>query len=747
MSRPRKLDWKKSLLFFLTAFLLASGISLCVLSALLPAPGTVPTVIVCLAVCFALEAFFALPFRGKGFLALGLIAAFTAWGVMGGGPVHSLIQLVSALLRPSPGASAALPFYTDTAQSALCVVISLLAVYMAHRQELPLPCFVVAASGVLCFLFCGEKLILLLPAFAGLLMMLGTTVSLRGAVIPIAAVLTALAFLLTPAQTAVNPALAQTAASIRDFLEDYLFFHEQRAAFTLETEGYKPEKKRLGGAAEPNDRPVMEVETTETLRLRGCTYDAYTGLDWYDSISERRYLFGLPRLESLQRDAFDENLPLTGRDELPVRQLRVKMLGDATTTVFIPQRIGSVRTDSARMVLYFNTASELFITRNLAAGDAYSLTYLSLSPQSEQTRRLISACADVQDDRYAGIAEDYSKLPGHIQKEVREIAAKATANCVTPLEKALALQNYLQKHYKYALNVKTPPENVDFTAWFLLGEKKGYCTYFATAMTVLSRLCGLPARYVTGYLAVPDETGKAVVTGNDAHAWTEIYFNGFGWLEFDATPRGDNEQTGEEPPADRPTPTPTPPPPAATPEPSMTPSATPSPDPDGAQTPTPPPETPESTPVPEQPPMEPEAPRAFPWLPLLLILLILALFLRFLWTEPLRAARRKPQQAAEILLRALLALLAMRHVKRAPQETWRHFGPRADEALQGQGLPPVTPLTDAYAAQVYGRHPADPEPFRQAYIAFRRNSSLPKRTRAALKRMFTRQKRHADPSE
>lgn len=745
MSRLREYDWKKSLLFCLTAFLLTAGISLCGQSALLPAAGTLRALMICFLTCLAAEILLALPVGAKWVILLGGGIALSVCEIVSSGPVFAVIQLVKAVNLTLNGVPGMLTLYTDVAQAALCVVVSLLSVYLTHLQDLSLPCIFVAASGVLCFLYGEGRLELILPAFAGLLLMMANSGSLRLAAVPTAAVLTALALLLTPAEPLANPVMAKIAADIRDFVNDRLFFNEKRAAFTLETAGYKPEKKRLGGAVSPDDRLVMGVETDEILRLRGCAYDTYTGLDWYDSLSDERCRYDSSRLESLRKDIFGQALPITGQEELTEKQARVQMLWDGATTLFVPQRVRGVSAESDRMVLYFNAASELFITRNLAPGDAYSVTYVPLSPQSEQVKRLIGACADMRDERYDRIAEDYLKLPSHIQKEVREIAEKATRNCETPLEKALALQSYLQKNYKYSLDVKTPPDNVDFTAWFLLGEKKGYCTYFATAMTVLSRLCGLPARYVTGFVAVPDQSGKALVTADEAHAWTEIYFNGFGWLEFDATPIRNNDQTGEEPPRSTPTPKPTPTPspagepaPTATPEPEDAPTAEPSPDPEDAQTPTPPPAMPTDTPAPQQPPMEREETGSFPWLPLLLVLLALALFLRFLWTEPLRAARRKPKQAAETLLRAILALLALRHVKRAPQETWRQFGPRADEALQGQGLPDVAPLTEAYAAQVYGRHPADPELFRQAYLACRRRASLPGRMRLALKRMFTR---------
>ena len=81
-----------------------------------------------------------------------------------------------------------------------------------------------------------------------------------------------------------------------------------------------------------------------------------------------------------------------------------------------------------------------------------------------------------------------------------------------------------------------PPDSQDFVTYFLYVGKEGYCTYYASAMTVMCRMAGLPARYVEGFEAQPAADGFAYVTGKDAHAWTEVYFKGFGWVPFDPTP-------------------------------------------------------------------------------------------------------------------------------------------------------------------------------------------------------------------
>ena len=236
------------------------------------------------------------------------------------------------------------------------------------------------------------------------------------------------------------------------------------------------------------------------------------------------------------------------------------------------------------------------------------------------------------------------------------------------------------------------PEDVDFVTRFLLDTKEGYCTYFASAMTVLCRMVGLPARYVEGYIAEPDENGEAVVTGLSAHAWTEVYFKGFGWLTFDATPRAGGDQPGsdEEPPTPSPDPETPPesePDDTPTPEPEEPDSDNPTPSPDEPS----PESTPEATPIPSdepsQPPQEyPEARQdqdtvspSFPWL-WLLLLLPLALTVRILMTSPgLRAARARSEDARlDVWAQEITDLLYAEGMTRRKDESPMAFGRRID---------------------------------------------------------------------
>lgn len=130
----------------------------------------------------------------------------------------------------------------------------------------------------------------------------------------------------------------------------------------------------------------------------------------------------------------------------------------------------------------------------------------------------------------------YLSLPDSVPERVRFLALDLTVNQSTPYDRAKAIETYLRK-IPYSLDVPGPPQGRDAVDYFLFDLKEGYCDYYATAMTVLARAAGLPARFVIGYSsgAYDSSSGTYVVTESNSHAWTEIYFSGIGWVEFEPT--------------------------------------------------------------------------------------------------------------------------------------------------------------------------------------------------------------------
>ena len=138
----------------------------------------------------------------------------------------------------------------------------------------------------------------------------------------------------------------------------------------------------------------------------------------------------------------------------------------------------------------------------------------------------------------------YLQLPT-LDPRIPELMKQITAHADNPYDKAGSIESYLRSHYGYTLDLSGPPP-ADPLAYFLFQKRAGHCEYFATAMTVMLRSAGIPARYVNGFLTGEYNSvgGDFVVRASDAHSWVEAYFPGFGWLTFDPTPPADDKPPG-----------------------------------------------------------------------------------------------------------------------------------------------------------------------------------------------------------
>ncbi len=143
----------------------------------------------------------------------------------------------------------------------------------------------------------------------------------------------------------------------------------------------------------------------------------------------------------------------------------------------------------------------------------------------------------------------YLQLPATLPQRVRDLAAEVTAGAATPYDKAIKVQAFLRT-YPYTLTLPPPPANRDLVDYFLFDAPGGYCDYYASAMVIMLRSVGVPARLASGYTrgSYNDEHGAYLVAEDDAHSWPEVYLGGE-WVEF--------EPTAGRPELERPRPTPT----------------------------------------------------------------------------------------------------------------------------------------------------------------------------------------------
>ncbi|MBA7475977.1 hypothetical protein ES707_11352 [subsurface metagenome] len=140
----------------------------------------------------------------------------------------------------------------------------------------------------------------------------------------------------------------------------------------------------------------------------------------------------------------------------------------------------------------------------------------------------------------------YMEIPIEHAGWLTELAEMITANSSTPYGRIRSIISFLKENYVYNLVYPPAPEGVDPVKWFLMGSKEGVCTHFNSALVLLARSLGIPARLAGGYLIRPNLDIQLIYT-EQKHAFAEIGFKELGWITFDATPAaGCSECEGSE---------------------------------------------------------------------------------------------------------------------------------------------------------------------------------------------------------
>ncbi len=195
-----------------------------------------------------------------------------------------------------------------------------------------------------------------------------------------------------------------------------------------------------------------------------------------------------------------------------------------------------------------------------------------ISPQLLRSDRTDYPPSSTYSSAFLQIAEDngYARLefagavdyyPGITQRVTQNLCARYLYGLdeddeINRFDLALSFAQYLSDNYQYTLNPAPVPDGVDFVDWFI-STREGYCTYFASAMAQMARYAGIPSRYIEGYALVDaerNEGGEYILTGKQAHAWSELYFDGVGFIPFDALSL--ERLSAEEQKPDEPTPPP-----------------------------------------------------------------------------------------------------------------------------------------------------------------------------------------------
>lgn len=281
--------------------------------------------------------------------------------------------------------------------------------------------------------------------------------------------------------------------------------------------GILPRAFLLGNAPELSETLVMTATLSGPagLHWQATSYDIYTGRGWARS-EERQESF--PAGVDLPHPTFSQQTVLTQTIYWRLDERRTRY------TMGRPLRFDQETTT------YWRGLDDFVRALGPPAG-IRRYTVVSELPTSAAELLRQARLADVP----PALLARYTQLPGQLPGRVGELAQEITAGLATPYDQARAIERFLRQ-YPYSLDVPPPPTTRDPVDFFLFELQSGYCDYYASAMVVLARSVGLPARLDIGYLSQPEDArGVQTIYHINAHSWPEVYFPGYGWVAFEPT--------------------------------------------------------------------------------------------------------------------------------------------------------------------------------------------------------------------
>jgi len=492
---------------------------------------------------------------------------------------------------------------------------------------------------------------------------------------------------------------------------------------SVETQGpttadyYGSDSLQLGGAIKLGEQTVFAVSAPVGRRYywRSRVFDLYDLGRWSPAVTTRLTVESAPLNIMLESDFMGGRDPVQQQFTVGLNASRLIYAAPQPIRVDLPTRTDLRYTpdDETRSAMNVSVIRPL---RVLERGDTYSVTSLLSNATASQLRAAGTSYPE-------WLSRIYLQVSPSITNRTAELARVIVneANATTPYDRAKAIESWLRTNILYNETIPQPPPDQDPVDWVLFDLREGYCNYYASAMIMMLRTLGIPARMAAGFAQGTWDAAQNsyIVQERDAHTWVEVFFPGYGWIEFEPTAaqaplnRTDDIPAGIAPsatPAVSPTPTATP-----------TPSITPTPDPltpqpqAGLSQPTVTPTftpTPTATPVivPTQPPPltpRPAGPLGFILQALgaaLVVLLIIAVIVgvgvfTWWWWEWRGMGGLSPVTRAYARLERYLGLIGL-HL--GSEQTPEERRQRIVRALP-KAEPPVTAITRMYTVERYGR--------------------------------------------
>lgn len=284
----------------------------------------------------------------------------------------------------------------------------------------------------------------------------------------------------------------------------------------------------LGGERNLGDAPIMDIRSPAGRYWRAVAYDTFTG---------RRWLNTGTLIQTIDAGHHVDTPEFDGREEITHTVTMLAPTGNVLFAAGQPLRV-SLHAEADLKVIERRSEEELPLAEiamlrragpPLAVGD----TYQAVSSLSDATvEELQGAGADYP----AWVTDLYLDLPEDMSARVGDLARDVTADAETPYDKIVAIEQYL-RGFVYNDQIPAPPPGQNAVDYFLFDVQQGYCDYYASSLAMMARTLGIPARVSAGYSQgeLLEEAEVYRVREYNAHSWPEVFFPGYGWVEFEPT--------------------------------------------------------------------------------------------------------------------------------------------------------------------------------------------------------------------
>ncbi len=310
------------------------------------------------------------------------------------------------------------------------------------------------------------------------------------------------------------------------------------------TDYYGSDSLQLGGAIQLGEQEVMLVAAPAGRRYywRSRVFDTYENGRWLPAADTRlsdpqapleiAYEDYVPESRVVVQQTFTMTLPASRLVYAAPQPLNVD-LPTRTDLRYIGLDDHFINPDdSADQNVKAMNISAIRPAKVLRRGDIYTVTSLMSNATASQLR---AAGLNYP----AWVTDLYLYVSSSVTQRTKDLARQIVtqAGAVTPYDQAKAIESWLRQNIIYQEMIPEPPEGQDPVDWLLFDYKQGYCNYYASAMIVMLRSLGIPARMAAGFAQGTYDASlqQFVVEERDAHTWVEVYFPGHGWIEFEPT--------------------------------------------------------------------------------------------------------------------------------------------------------------------------------------------------------------------